>query len=512
MLAVMRTPTTTEPLEVLSSLVDKGLVSVTDKAGGAARYLMLDPVRRFASDHSRDAGDLTDASQAHAVYYLKLAEQESRRFRHAGRFFIPVVLGTETAPGSLDWSTAMGADGADFESALGWFESTQQSDSFLRLAAALQWYWRMTGQLQAGIDQLGRALAAEKVSDPSVRLSGLRGLAILHSKARQPSDARRAIEAAVDLGRELGDATLLGPSLIELAAIMLALGRLDQAHAAFEETKDCLSQIEDDWTLGVVRKYEALYELFNDHLGRAADLASASVATFQSLDDARSALIAQSVAAAAQLMAGNDSTAVKIVQSCLTEAERVAEPEVSAGILELAAWMAMARHQASQAEQMLGAATTQRAPNVARALPDEFAFKHAIAMAERAMTDDAGTENLEKGAHLTQVEALEMARETIEQPPTTTAEEEIDVGASGPELTSREQEVLQLLAAGRSNKEIASQIFVSEGTAKFHVAAILRKFGVATRTAAVGSALTQGMLSPDVEELSSPVATGHHNS
>jgi DNA-binding NarL/FixJ family response regulator len=52
-------------------------------------------------------------------------------------------------------------------------------------------------------------------------------------------------------------------------------------------------------------------------------------------------------------------------------------------------------------------------------------------------------------------------------------------------LTAREIEVLQLLAAGLGNKEIASRLAISDHTAKFHVAAIMGKLGASSRTEAV---------------------------
>jgi two-component system, NarL family, response regulator YdfI len=52
-------------------------------------------------------------------------------------------------------------------------------------------------------------------------------------------------------------------------------------------------------------------------------------------------------------------------------------------------------------------------------------------------------------------------------------------------LTRREREVLQMLAAGLGNKEIATRLSISDHTAKFHVASILGKLGASTRTEAV---------------------------
>jgi two-component system, NarL family, response regulator YdfI len=61
-------------------------------------------------------------------------------------------------------------------------------------------------------------------------------------------------------------------------------------------------------------------------------------------------------------------------------------------------------------------------------------------------------------------------------------------------LTRREIEVLQLLAAGLGNKEIAARLHISEHTAKFHVASILSKLGAATRTEAVTLGIRRGLV------------------
>jgi DNA-binding NarL/FixJ family response regulator len=61
-------------------------------------------------------------------------------------------------------------------------------------------------------------------------------------------------------------------------------------------------------------------------------------------------------------------------------------------------------------------------------------------------------------------------------------------------LTEREREVLQQMAFGRRNAEIADLLCVTEGTVKTHVHSILRKFGVEDRTQAVVIALRQELV------------------
>lgn len=63
-----------------------------------------------------------------------------------------------------------------------------------------------------------------------------------------------------------------------------------------------------------------------------------------------------------------------------------------------------------------------------------------------------------------------------------------------PALTAREREILERIAAGRSNKEIASQLNVAENTVKNHVHVILEKLGVQDRTQAVTKAIERGIL------------------
>jgi DNA-binding NarL/FixJ family response regulator len=75
------------------------------------------------------------------------------------------------------------------------------------------------------------------------------------------------------------------------------------------------------------------------------------------------------------------------------------------------------------------------------------------------------------------------------------------VRAPDPELLSqREFEVLELVAAGTTNREAATRLFISEATVKTHLLHIYAKLGVGDRAAAVAEAFNRGLLTPGKPE------------
>jgi two-component system NarL family response regulator len=82
------------------------------------------------------------------------------------------------------------------------------------------------------------------------------------------------------------------------------------------------------------------------------------------------------------------------------------------------------------------------------------------------------------GTHVSERAAAQLAERTMK----------------GAALSPREVEVLKLIASGKSNKEIASVLFISEGTVKTHVISIHEKLGATGRTESVVMAIKRGIL------------------
>jgi DNA-binding NarL/FixJ family response regulator len=75
-------------------------------------------------------------------------------------------------------------------------------------------------------------------------------------------------------------------------------------------------------------------------------------------------------------------------------------------------------------------------------------------------------------------------------------------------LTAREEEVLALVAEGRSNSEIARTLFISAKTVSVHVSNLMAKLGAGSRTEAVAVARREGRLNETAAGVAGPPAKG----
>jgi len=116
--------------------------------------------------------------------------------------------------------------------------------------------------------------------------------------------------------------------------------------------------------------------------------------------------------------------------------------------------------------------------------------RELIGLACRALGDDEAA-SLELDAALATFELLEATPDAARM-----AVLKAPAGTSPHGLTARELEVLRLIAAGRSNREIATQLVISEHTVARHVQNIFAKLGVSSRTAAASFAFEHELVRP----------------
>jgi ATP/maltotriose-dependent transcriptional regulator MalT len=116
-----------------------------------------------------------------------------------------------------------------------------------------------------------------------------------------------------------------------------------------------------------------------------------------------------------------------------------------------------------------------------------------VFLSGRASDDlDALRERLMADTYLELVDRAELAEAVITLPAVARAARRYDEPVE--HLTTRERDVLALVADGLPNREIASALAISEHTVKFHLASIFGKLGVSTRTEAVQRGLRLGVI------------------
>jgi DNA-binding NarL/FixJ family response regulator len=138
---------------------------------------------------------------------------------------------------------------------------------------------------------------------------------------------------------------------------------------------------------------------------------------------------------------------------------------------------------------LLGAAQAACEAVGAPQLPHHGQFNAAVTQTRNLLGEERFRAAWEAGGGLTASEAIQEAFAIV---PTAAPKPE---SASQPfGLTPRELDVLTLIAAGLSDREIAEALFISPRTAQKHAATIFDKLGVGSRTAAATVALRAGLL------------------
>jgi LuxR family maltose regulon positive regulatory protein len=205
-------------------------------------------------------------------------------------------------------------------------------------------------------------------------------------------------------------------------------------------------------------------------LARSGDLSAAAQAYEDALPDLR---VANNVLAVGRGIA--DLAAIAIALGDPARALRLCESELSRGDGESsvaggAVWAALARARAELGQIELAEAAARHSVELASLAGDAPALRSAQATLARIKPLlAAGATSSQSSPHRT-------------------------IAASVETLTTREIEVLRLVALGRSNSQIAAELFVTVGTVKSHLHTVAGKLGAANRVEAVARGRELGLL------------------
>jgi predicted ATPase/serine/threonine protein kinase/DNA-binding CsgD family transcriptional regulator len=218
----------------VSSLLDKSLLQRIEQERQASRLVMLETIREYGWEELAESGELEASRQAHAHYYLQLAEEAERELRgvQAAEALERLEREHDNLQAVMQWFLERGELGHNIELAL-------------RLGGALWRFWNVHGHWSEGRAFLERALADSKGVAVPVQVKALRAAAKLADNQGDTDRAEALYEERLALCRGLGDTGGMALSLRILGMIAYGKGSLEVAYAQAEEALALFREVGD---------------------------------------------------------------------------------------------------------------------------------------------------------------------------------------------------------------------------------------------------------------------------
>ena len=516
-----------DTLDLLSHLVDKSLVLVTDEGGspsGEARYRILEPVRQYASEKLAGSGETREIRRRHAAFFLVLAEEADSGLE-----------GTEQAV----WLERLDGEHDNIRAALSWALGRNGDAGLgLRMGAALGEFWYLRGYREgrrwleealAKAEQtptVARARALQRVSwlaiyqgdfDRAER-AGEEGLALEDVQLFQ---SRGGIKVAAELKRTLGLAVanrgqleramdLFGESLalsseagdrrgFAHSLFRLGMGSREQgdygrATERLEEALALCRESGDPALAASILTHLGYTFLLKDDLDRATAFLEDAAAMLR--EQGHRVYLALSLAYLgwAALLRGNSRRARALHSESLELRREVGDKPAAAESLGALACVAEVQGEARLSGRLFGAAVALREEIGMQQDPSDHALQEPYLAAARSRLDGASWEAaFAEGRAMSFESAVEYALAIEEHPVVSTVPAQQPSPERPAGLTTREVEVLRLVASGMSSARVAEELFVSPRTVDTHLTSIYRKLGVSSRAGATRFALEHGL-------------------
>jgi len=504
-----------DAIEGASSLLDKSLLRREEGSEESEpRFSMLETIREYAQERLEESEAAEEIGRLHAEFYLALAEEAEPRIR-----------GPEETATSLD---RLETEHDNLRAALLWSLESGEAELGLRLGAALLWFWSARGHWSEGARWLEEALARGGAAKPATRAGALSSLGVVLGRQSDFGRAEACHEEALALYEVLGDQGRVAESLAHLGWMAEFRGDAARATTLFEKSlraaresgnlrpipsalnglayiafeSEALERAQRLWgkalalnreqgnTLEVATVLNSMgyTELARGNQERATELLEESLPLNRELGDKHGVahcLMALGIAATLQ---GEPERAKALLKEGLAIAVELGSKADIAEILEglAAATGTLGEH--VRAARLWGIAGALREAIDVPWWTAERLLHEPQLVAARSRTDEASWETaFAEGRNMSLEEAVEYAlSEEGPATPLTAGPVRSSAEESPPALTRREEEVAFLVARGLTNRQIASELSISEHTAATHVGKILKKLGLSSRSQLAG--------------------------
>jgi predicted ATPase/DNA-binding CsgD family transcriptional regulator len=502
-------------LDLAAALVDKSLVVREPEVLGQARYRMLDTIREYAAARLAEADETAMFRHRLRDYTVLVAEQNA-------------VLGMAQVPGP--WSARVDVfrrydiDESNITQVLTQCLADGDATAGLALCTAIRPCWLVRGTFSEGIHWLDAFLALDSPGvPPQVRGAALVGHAQL-TLSLDPATAEPIAARGLKLCRSAGDEFWTASALNLLSEIALHTGHIDEAASRADGALSLARTSGDGWNEGYALGTAAAAAALDGRLRDAQQLANAGLAVMTGIDQqwgvARTLLGLGDLARLrgdpdeasrhylralpvlreidsrpeiARCLAGlgrvaMDLSMLELAREHLSESIRLSQHTgarigVARGLVAFAA-LAMAEQHPELAVRLTAAATALRQ---AAGLPGRAgSHTERYLAAARHLGEPAVAQLWAQGLAMSSDAAVALALDVMaasdELVTSPAAPAATSAGSPPGALTTREREIVALVASGLSNRAIAAELYISPATAARHVANIFAKLGFTSRS------------------------------
>ncbi len=292
----------------VASLLDKSLLQGTEQEEGESRLTMLETVREYGLEYLHKSGEAHASHQAHAMYYLALAEEAE-----------PHLKGEQ----QVRWWKQLEREQENLRAALSWLIGQEEGELALRLSAALWRFWYIRGYWSEGGRWVEAVLGLPQAQGRTARRAkALHGAGMLARRSGHPA-ARSLFEESVAIYRELADKHGLAEALDGLARIMFTQSDEIEVRRLREESLVLAREVGDPWLLASNLRTLSFYMSFSGDFESARLFLEESVTLFRKLKDQQGLSHTLSLLVEAMVFAGQATQAAALAEENLALAREL---------------------------------------------------------------------------------------------------------------------------------------------------------------------------------------------
>ena len=481
-----------EVLDLVTGLADKSLTVADATREGRVRYRMLGPIRQYACERLEARGEAEEVRRRHAAYFLDFAERAEPELK--GR-------------GQVEWLGRLEEDNGNLRAAMAWLLGKNEIEAAVRMAWALWVFWLIRGHQSEGRRWIEAALEKGENLATHARARALAVQFSTYYGLGDPEWMEQIAEKSAALFRQVEDDWGLGYALGCLASIKMQQGEAERAIALFEEAIQIGLEAGEKWgPSGALGHLGAIYLGRGDHAEATRCFEEGLALSRKIGNRLAEATALHGLARTAQGQRDHDRAAELYAEGLASAAEAGDKANI-AYCLEGLAQAATSREETRRAVRLFGAAGAVLEDAGGTLYPyvqDRSASERAVDFLHSRMDQATFSVAWSKGRAMTLSEAVEYALCEWQNPaPADTIAPGSRNGARGDPLTRRQEEIAVLISRGMTNREIAKALSVSEHTVANHVARVLKKLKLGSRSQVAAWLVEQRPL-PSVGEQSQP--------